>query len=269
MKKTTSIFSILTIAVALLTWIPATQALPTYPSVIGMGVVCGTCHVNPAGGGPRNADGMAFEAIPTHMTDPAGAWAMVVGGGGDGGTGNGMCGPGEMEVCVCECVPDGGMPPPPPDTVQGCIFNPPSFHNEEQDGCLHAPGHDMPFTNGCTSCHGANLQGGANNSPPSCFTCHDMEWDEEGPITMPPPGTVQGCRFNPPSFHNEEQDDCLHAPGHDRPFTNGCTSCHGANLQGGANNSPPSCFTCHDMEWDERGPGMVGDDDDDDKSKDD
>lgn len=51
------------------------EALPQYAAATGQ--ACGTCHVNPAGGGPRNATGQAFEAIPTHATDPAGAFAQA------------------------------------------------------------------------------------------------------------------------------------------------------------------------------------------------
>ncbi len=36
------------------------QALPAYAQQTGKG--CGYCHVNPAGGGPRNANGKKFEA---------------------------------------------------------------------------------------------------------------------------------------------------------------------------------------------------------------
>lgn len=50
-------------------------ALPQYAAATGQ--PCATCHVNPAGGGPRNAKGQAFEAIPTHATDPAGAFAQL------------------------------------------------------------------------------------------------------------------------------------------------------------------------------------------------
>ena len=35
-------------------------ALPAYAAATGK--ACGTCHVNPAGGGPRNAFGEAFAA---------------------------------------------------------------------------------------------------------------------------------------------------------------------------------------------------------------
>ena len=52
-----------------------TDALPQYAAATGQ--PCATCHVNPAGGGPRNATGQAFEAIPTHSTDPAGAFAQI------------------------------------------------------------------------------------------------------------------------------------------------------------------------------------------------
>ena len=38
---------------------------------------CVTCHVNPNGGGPRNAYGMLFENQPYHATDPAAALAAI------------------------------------------------------------------------------------------------------------------------------------------------------------------------------------------------
>jgi hypothetical protein len=51
-------------------------ARPEYAAATGQ--PCATCHVSPAGGGPRTPSGQAFMAIPTHATDPAGAWAQVV-----------------------------------------------------------------------------------------------------------------------------------------------------------------------------------------------
>ena len=51
-------------------------ARPEYAAATGQ--PCATCHVSPAGGGPRTPIGQAFMAIPTHATDPAGAWAQVV-----------------------------------------------------------------------------------------------------------------------------------------------------------------------------------------------
>ncbi|MCL4533997.1 MAG: hypothetical protein M1370_02425 [Bacteroidetes bacterium] len=64
-------------ALALLLRPTPTSALPSYAAATGQ--ACGTCHVDPAGGGPRNDVGQAFEAIPTHSTDPAGAWAQISG----------------------------------------------------------------------------------------------------------------------------------------------------------------------------------------------
>ncbi|MBI2863535.1 MAG: hypothetical protein HYX94_03125 [Chloroflexi bacterium] len=53
----------------------AAAALPDYAAKTGQ--PCSTCHVNPAGGGPLTATGSAFQAIPTHTSDPAGAFAQV------------------------------------------------------------------------------------------------------------------------------------------------------------------------------------------------
>ncbi|MBI2906412.1 MAG: hypothetical protein HYX92_02015 [Chloroflexi bacterium] len=62
--------------VALL-WQPGTSlAVPNYAAATGQ--ACGVCHINPGGGGPRTAIGQLFEAIPTHSTNPAGAWAIVL-----------------------------------------------------------------------------------------------------------------------------------------------------------------------------------------------
>lgn len=51
-----------------------TSALPQYATATGQ--ACGVCHVNPAGGGALTARGQAFAAIPTHATDPAGAFTQ-------------------------------------------------------------------------------------------------------------------------------------------------------------------------------------------------
>ncbi len=52
-----------------------TSAMPAYNEATGQAF--GVCHVNPAGGGPRTAIGQAFEAIPTHSSDPLGAWLQM------------------------------------------------------------------------------------------------------------------------------------------------------------------------------------------------
>ena len=51
-----------------------TSALPDYATKTGQ--ACGVCHVNPAGGGALTARGTAFAAIPTHTSDPAGAFTQ-------------------------------------------------------------------------------------------------------------------------------------------------------------------------------------------------
>lgn len=53
-------------------------ALPAYAAATGQ--VCATCHVNPAGGGVRTAVGQSFEAIPSHVSDPVGAFAQATAG---------------------------------------------------------------------------------------------------------------------------------------------------------------------------------------------
>ena len=53
------------------------EALPDYTAKTGQ--ACATCHVNPAGGGTLTDKGKAFQAIPTHVTDPVGAWNQASG----------------------------------------------------------------------------------------------------------------------------------------------------------------------------------------------
>ena len=50
----------------------------------------------------------------------------------------------------------------------------PESHTVLRSGVTHAPGLTDPLQN-CTSCHGADLRGGANGQP-SCFTCHGQKW---------------------------------------------------------------------------------------------
>lgn len=134
-----------------------------------------------------------------------------------------------------EAAPSGGT------TTGGA----PSDHTVSENGVRHKPGHDRPFTNGCTACHGSTLQGG---SAPSCTKCHGREWSESAPYGGT---TTSGA----PSDHIVSEDGERHKPGHDRPYTNGCTSCHGDTLQGG---SGPSCYSCHSKEWSESAPTTGG-----------
>ena len=50
-------------------------ALPAYSAATGE--PCGTCHVNPAGGGALTAKGSAFAAVSSHASNPAAAWQQV------------------------------------------------------------------------------------------------------------------------------------------------------------------------------------------------
>jgi mono/diheme cytochrome c family protein len=60
----------------------------------------------------------------------------------------------------------------------GDTSGPPATHTNSEDGILHAPGNNYPYTNGCTACHGSTLQGGVGTS---CFACHGVEWNESAP----------------------------------------------------------------------------------------
>ncbi len=87
----------------------------------------------------------------------------------------------------------------------------------------------------------------------ACNYCHDDDGLATPTILTTPNlhhSVVSNCTLchdgNPMDFHTDREDGVLHAPGKDRPFTNGCTDCHGADLRGGYG---PSCFSCHGREW--------------------
>jgi len=50
----------------------------------------------------------------------------------------------------------------------------PASHTVVENGVRHAPGLQQPQQN-CTSCHGADLHGGAE--APSCYSCHGARWN--------------------------------------------------------------------------------------------
>jgi hypothetical protein len=87
----------------------------------------------------------------------------------------------------------------------------------------------------------------------ACNYCHDQDSLVPPVIRNSPDLHHKGfnCSWchetNPLSFHTIKEDGKMHAPGLKKPFTNGCTDCHGADLRGGV---ARSCYTCHGKEWD-------------------
>ncbi len=73
-KRTISILLALTLAVFV--GLPGAFAIPQYLTAFQAVYTdgsCGTCHINPAGGGDRNSYGTMFENQPNHMANPMGA----------------------------------------------------------------------------------------------------------------------------------------------------------------------------------------------------
>ena len=70
-------------------------------------------------------------------------------------------------------------------------FFPPNTHTIAFGRCeyLHAEGLFTPFTNKCTHCHGATLEG---LIAPSCFLCHGKRWTEDGPAIGDAPDMKRG-----------------------------------------------------------------------------
>jgi len=72
----------LLLVVASMVMIPAASALPQYYSALTTvygttGNSCGTCHIDPNGGGDRNAYGTLFENQANHASDPAAALKTI------------------------------------------------------------------------------------------------------------------------------------------------------------------------------------------------
>lgn len=114
----------------------------------------------------------------------------------------------------------------------------PADHRTDRSGVMHAEDNDLPFTSRCTDCHAPDLRGGLG---PSCYSCHSTLWAWDDTSNQ-----------GPPSDHTESRGvGALHKPGQDAPFDNGCTQCHGENLNDGF---APSCFSCHGPYWASDGP---------------
>jgi hypothetical protein len=77
-KRTISI--LLALALAFLVGLPGALAFPQYLTAFQQVYTdgsCGTCHVDPAGGGDRNTYGTMFENQPNHATDPVAALQAI------------------------------------------------------------------------------------------------------------------------------------------------------------------------------------------------
>jgi hypothetical protein len=77
-KRIISILFALTLAV--LVGLPGALAFSQYLTAFQQVYTdgsCGTCHVDPAGGGPRNSYGMMFESQPNHDSNPVAALQAI------------------------------------------------------------------------------------------------------------------------------------------------------------------------------------------------
>tara|TARA_B100001094_G_scaffold326631_1_gene383152 strand:- start:1298 stop:1693 length:396 start_codon:yes stop_codon:yes gene_type:complete len=92
----------------------------------------------------------------------------------------------------------------------------------------------------CRHCHGENLSGGENGEP-SCFRCHGQNWK----------ATSADISFAPADHTELRGGKYNHQVGIASP-NNSCntSSCHGKDLTGSLDSGTPSCFLCHDKNWD-------------------
>ncbi|WP_455220729.1 c-type cytochrome [Kaarinaea lacus] len=97
----------------------------------------------------------------------------------------------------------------------GTTSGPPASHTNSEDGILHAPGNNYPYTNGCTACHGVTLQGGIG---PSCYSCHGQEWNESAPSSSNSGSTGSGGGTTTTEGQNL--------------YSTYCAACHGATGSG-------------------------------------
>jgi hypothetical protein len=124
----------------------------------------------------------------------------------------------------------------------------------------------------------ACVSGGTNHLNTTCLACHtdrsalascstgtnhtarvgQQVWDETlVELGLNCNNTGGNVPTGPPASHTDREDGFMHKPGKSRPFTNGCTACHGNDLTGSI---ARSCFTCHGKEWDENAPSAGGND---------
>lgn len=147
-----------------------------------------------------------------------------------------------------DCAGAANCQPPTPEVCNDGVDNDGDgmIDCNDQD-CANNPVCQQPVLEVCTD--------GIDNDGDGFIDCKDPDC-----IMNPACKKAETCpQFNPPPSHTklEDEDDCkaFHAPGYEKPYSNGCTSCHGQNLTGGI---APSCLTCHGKEWDEMPPTNGG-----------
>ncbi|MCX6129609.1 MAG: hypothetical protein NTX25_11160 [Proteobacteria bacterium] len=88
----------------------------------------------------------------------------------------------------------------------------------------------------CQQCHGIQLVGGSE-AQASCYQCHGKQW-----IASEPQFVFAD------SNHTLDQGGFMHHSGISQ-VSSTCTTCHGTQLLGRGDDGPPSCFLCHEQNW--------------------
>ena len=84
-----------------------------------------------------------------------------------------------LAVAILACGGAAKVPPPQSAPAPAAApaapkpSKPPADHVKDRKGAMHKKGSSKAAAN-CGECHGADLRGG---KAPSCYACHDKEWD--------------------------------------------------------------------------------------------
>lgn len=177
------------------------------------------------------------------------------------------CQPPGMEICNDNLDNDGDglIDCADPNCANDAACQPPTMEicndqvDNDGDGMIDCADQDCAMFPGCQAPVMENCTDGLDNDGDGFIDCRDPDCRKN-----PACKKVERCpQFNPPASHTKVEDDdgcrAFHAPGYEKPFSNGCTACHGSKLTGAASGGfAPSCFTCHGREWEEKAPGNSG-----------